>query len=525
MDLQTLDADVTTPEKVPDYESAAHEAETKEENNENEEISKPKQKEKKFSLASFKTIIGFILFCIVYLIPIMDNHPTEHTCLALVVLVMYLWISESVPAFVTAYIIPVLSVAFGIAVDPKTGFRYSAVELSKLFAYQFMDPVIFVFLGSLAMSTALAKLEITTRISLFILSHIKPTRRLVLLLLMAINVTFGSILTNIASTTLTMSLALPIMGTLEYNDPYNKALLLGIAWSGNCAAMSTVIASPQNIIAISAIEDAHEHVSFLQWLAFGAPITVISLFLYWGYLCLVFIRKSDNDEDPNDIKFDELKTSDPWCLKHTLASIVVALTIILWSVNSQINSIIGHTGITALIPIIWFFGSGVLTISDFDSFKWSTLALLGGGLALGEAMEISGLLDMIGNKVRPILHEMPIFAVIGCILVAVSMLGSVLSSTVAASVLCPLVLAIQEGHKHGALLACLTSIMISGGQLFHISSFPNTLASGIVDQTKDESRKTYLSGKDFIFYGWLTVVVGVIVISCVGYFVGREVNL
>lgn len=471
---------------------------------------------------SFATLIGIILFFVVYLLPIFPLYPCAHTSLAIVCMVCYYWISECIPPFVASFLIPIFAVFLRIGVDPTTGYRYSAKELASKFSANFMDPVILVFLGSLTMSSALSKLEITTRVSKFVLGYFPPSRPTILLVLMFINLFSASLLSNVASTTLTLSLALPIMKNLDPKDPYNKALLFGIAWSGNCGGMITLISSPQNVIASSVVAGAKHPISFIEWLSFGAPVSITLIIAQWGYLLARFVR-SDN----TILRLTNNTSSDPWTTRHTLASIVTIITILMWSIGGQINWFMGHTGIAALIPVVWFYGSGVLTTDDFNTMKWSTLILLGGGLALGQTMEISGLLDLIGSIVRPYLSGVSVPMLLLALLALEGFIASLLSSTTAASILFPLILTIADATGHAPLLVCLSALMISGAQLFHISSFPNALVSGVTEQTPDVDgpKPTYLTGVDYIVYGWPTILMSILVISTIGYMITSAIGL
>lgn len=49
-------------------------------------------------------------------------------------------------------------------------------------------------------------------------------------------------------------------------------------------------------------------------------------------------------------------------------------------------------GVLAIVPLIAFFGFGVLSKDDFNGFLWNVVMLAMGGLALGEAVQSSGLL-------------------------------------------------------------------------------------------------------------------------------------
>lgn len=470
---------------------------------------------------SFKPLIGVILFGIVYMLPIAKYNPTAHTCAALVAMICFYWISETIPPFATSYLIPIIATFFQIGYDKEAGTRLSSSETAKVFASKFMDPVIFVFLGSLTLSTALAKLDITTRLSEEVLKRTKPTKSIVLLVMMLINVSIASILSNVASSTLVLSLAMPIIDNSEPNDPYIKALLLGICWSGNCGGMATLISSPQNTLAAAALSKIGVDISFAKWLFFGTPVAFFLVLVQWFYLCFIFVK---SERSPLTLTGNK-KAKDPWSIHHTMASIVSVVTIGMWTLSDKLP-FLGHNGIAALIPVVWFFGTGVLTLNEFNSFKWSTLALLGGGLALGEAMQISCLLDMIGEIMKPMLQGVSLHVILIIILVSEGVIASLLSSTTAASVLFPLIIAVSEQTGKAPLLVVLSALMISGAQLFHISSFPNALVSSVTGTMPNGAMGSpYLSGSDFIVYGWPTIVMVIITISTLGFMLVSIVRL
>jgi phosphate transporter len=184
----------------------------------------------------------------------------------------------------------------------------------------------------------------------------------------------------------------------------------------------------------------------------------------------------------------------------------------------------GHIGIASLVPIVWLFGSGILTVNDFNSLKWSTLSLLGGGLALGEAMRVSGLLDVIAASARHALGDISAWALLIILLVIEGILASLLSSTTAASIIFPLIMAIGANTGRAPLLVVLSALMISSAQLFHISSFPNALVSGVCIEAIDEDPSRgiingvpFLTGHDYIVYGAPTVALAVVVVATLGY--------
>jgi tryptophan synthase/phosphate transporter len=65
---------------------------------------------------------------------------------------------------------------------------------------------------------------------------------------------------------------------------------------------------------------------------------------------------------------------------------------VLWCCNAFIKEYTGEMGVLAIVPLFAFFGAGVLTKDDFNGFLWNVVMLAMGGLALGQAVQSSGLL-------------------------------------------------------------------------------------------------------------------------------------
>ena len=45
----------------------------------------------------------------------------------------------------------------------------------------------------------------------------------------------------------------------------------------------------------------------------------------------------------------------------------------------QVAGTFGNMGVVALLPILGFFGSGVLTPKDFNALPWAVIVMMGGG--------------------------------------------------------------------------------------------------------------------------------------------------
>ena len=472
------------------------------------------QKKKK---VSFLPIICVAIFVITYMIPIMKDNPTAHSCLAILLTAAFCWGTELIPSYATAYLIPAASIWLRVGYDSETGQRIPAADLATRLANKFMDPIVLVFLGSLTISAALTKLEITARVSSFLLSHIIPEPRLVLIALMFLNFCIAAFLSNVASTTLVLTFSLPIIRSLDPDDRFINAILFGLCWSGIAGGMPTTISSPQNILAIKYINEISEKpISFVQWMGFAVPCSLVLIVLFWAYLILLYkprVQRLSTSGTKQEFQ--------PWSFKHTLAVITTIVTIVLWALNETFVDVLGHVGITSLIPVMVFFSTGILDSHDFGTLRWSTLVLMGGGLALGEAMTVSGLLDILSETIANGLKGLNIWVVLVIVMLIESILTSVINHTSAAAILFPVLQKIGEAINHPIVLLTIAALMISCSQLFHISSFPNALISGVQRHLRyDPSKLTsesFLTGKNFFLVGWPTIIAGILVLSSLGY--------
>ena len=485
-----------------------------------------RKKKKSIWKISWLPLLSVVTFCTVYMCPFYVMNPCARTCLAILALGGFLWATEIVPSYVTAYLMPILCVWFDVGYDSSTGQRVPAQKMAVAVCAKFTDPIIFVFLGSLTISAALSKLNITERVSKFAFGHISTRPKIVLLTLMLLNFTISGFLSNIAATTIFLTFSLPIIRTLDPEDPYAKALLFGLAWSGNAGGLLTTIASAQNILAIKYInESGTTSISFIEWIAFGGPTGVLCCFFFWIYL--VFKYKPMQSE----IVFNEnmIQKLSPWKWKHTFACVVTTFTIILWALQETFPRFLGHIGISSLIPIVAFFSTGILNSDDFGHLRWSTISLMGGGLALGEAMRESGLLDLLADTITHALSGIPHFVIMFIFLIIESILVSVINHTSAAAILFPVLNAIGEQIGRPNLLLILSAMMIGMAQLFYISSFCTALVAGVQKHERGNPQKllseTIIKGTEFFTAGWPIVLGSVIIIGTAGYGIVYALNI
>jgi phosphate transporter len=132
---------------------------------------------------------------------------------------------------------------------------------------------------------------------------------------------------------------------------------MAIALAANIGGQSSPISSPQNIIALHEMDVP---LDWLQWFAVALPVSGVSILLIWLLLLAVYRPGTTSDGEPLSIK-PVRATREKFDIKQYYVAFVCIITICLWCFAHQIQWIFGDMGVIAIIPIVAFFGTGVLS--------------------------------------------------------------------------------------------------------------------------------------------------------------------
>ena len=84
----------------------------------------------------------------------------------------------------------------------------------------------------------------------------------------------------------------------EENLFFGKALMLSIAFSASIGGIATLIGTPPNLVFAGIIQELYGlEISFLKWIVFGLPISMILLTISWIYLTRVAFKFSQTNFD------------------------------------------------------------------------------------------------------------------------------------------------------------------------------------------------------------------------------------
>lgn len=380
-----------------------------------------------------------------------------YVALAILCVAALLWISEAVPLFVTSLLVLFLCIVWLLPSMQSEGL---SVDRSK-FLQQFFSDIILLFLGGFTLSAAMNKLRIDLWLSQKVLQKAGASLPRLMLSVLVTTAVLSMWLSNTATTAMMLALVLPI--ALQLPVAMRQPLILCVPFAANIGGLGTPIGSPPNAIAMEYLNQAGNAPSFLMWLVIGVPSVVGMLLIAW--LILLWICKDRR------VEFEVLIDSIPIHWNWQLAVVIgtIFLTIGGW-VSSGLHS--WSSGTVALIPVLVFFASRILSVSDLRALPWDVLVLMGGGLCLGTAIAESGLAGWIVSLIPTggdsVYWTALTLGSLACLM------SSVMSNTATANLIMPIALGMNQNASEpllvGVAFACTLAMPLP------VSTPPNAMA-------------------------------------------------
>ncbi|KAI8988118.1 SPX domain-containing protein [Mycotypha africana] len=432
----------------------------------------------------------------------------QNRCLAILVFASMLWAGEVMPLFVTALLVPFLVITLRVMrSDDGYYTRLGAQEATKRVFAAMFSPVIMLLLGGFAIAGALSKFGIAKSMATVVLSKAGTRPNRVLFVNMMVATIASMWISNVAAPVLCFSLIQPILRTLPEDSSFGPCLIIGIALASNLGGMASPISSPQNVIAIQNMQPAP---SWGEWFIISIPLCIIGNLIIWLWLVYNY-----NPEKQTPQIHTIRASTDPITGTQIYVIGVTIVTIVLWCLAHSYDHIFGDMGVIAILPLIAFFGPGLLTKDDFNNFLWNVIMLAMGGIALGKAVESSGLLKTIASQIEVMVQGLSAFEVLFVFSCLVLCIATFISHTVAALIVLPIVAEVgsQLANPQPRLLVMGTVLVCSAAMGLPVSGFPNMNA---ISQ-ENELGKPYLSTKDFLKNGVPSSIFSTLCIATIGY--------
>ena len=403
----------------------------------------------------------------------------SRAALMILAVVAILWFSEGISLVATSMLIPILLVT--------TEIRTPQAALSPFF-----DPAVVLILGGFLLGRALSKYDLDKRLALLILSRSTGSGSSLLLTVMGVTAFLSMWISNTASAAIMIPIAIAVISRIrneETRSKYGKALVLGVAYAATLGGVASLVGSPPNPLAATYINSFLDiEFSFMSWLPFGVPVMLIMLPIMWQWLLIRFKLPKDIEEirDLKGVSEKEYLKLGPMPLQQKLVIVVFAGVVGLWLTErlpdfmaSALNWS-GHgipSSIVALMGGLFLLVLRLLDEKDISSeISWSSLLILGSGIALGGAMIDTGLSAYLAHQMSG-LGMFPAFLIVVILGLVAVLVTMVASNTGAAVILIPVAIPLAVGLGIDPLLVTMViAIAVSMDFALPTGTPPSTIA-------------------------------------------------
>ncbi|WP_158059082.1 SLC13 family permease [Halorussus halophilus] len=433
--------------------------------------------------------------------------PNGQRALATALFAAVLWITGALPLPVTALTVPVWLTVLGVSPtleEPLAGFA---------------DPVVFLFLATFVLAAALQKHGLDRRVALRLLGAVGRTPHRIVLGVMVTTAVLSMVISNTATVALMAPVALGIVQQGENaSENFQTATMLGVAYAGSIGGIGTLVGTPPNAIVVAALRDAGYEIGFLQWLAVGLPVVVVTLPVAWYVLIRLYPLEDVEVAKRANFGTDEMGTTTPagrrvaavfaataglWILGGTGALFESVLsprwyTTLFGGLGPSIVGPGAYQGLTyfvlvgmAAIPVLFLVGG--IEWDDVAGIDWGTLILFGGGLSLANALGETGATDWLATLVLGSLGDAPLVVLLGAIVVLTVALSELASNTATAALLAPILIEVGRalggvagGLEAAVLLPLTCAIAASYGFALPVATPPNAIVFGTGEVTRGQ---------------------------------------
>ncbi|MBL7856694.1 MAG: SLC13/DASS family transporter [Cyclobacteriaceae bacterium] len=442
--------------------------------------------------------------------PIQNLTVIEHRVIALFVFAAIFWILEPVPIYATSILIIVLELVFlsdsSLYPARGEGENFGVVMSHKEIMSTLASPVILLFLGGFFLAMAATKYRLDQNIARVLLHRFGENPKWVLLGLMIITSFFSMFMSNTATTAMMLSILIPVLKIFPAGDKAKTAFILSIPIAANIGGIGTPIGTPPNAIALKYITGAT--MTFGKWMSFGVPFVIVMLILSWVLLLIFFPAKTKTIR----LSITGTFLTTP---KAILVYITFIVTIFLWLFDF-IHGMNAY--VVAMIPVGVFLSLGIINKEDLKNISWDVLWLVSGGIALGLALEKTGLAQHVIESI-PFESFSPYVVILAAASIGLVM-ANFMSNTATANLILPLLASLGttvaglENVGGSQLIVLGTTIAISLGMSLPISTPPNALAHATGEiYTNDMSKIGVMIG----LIGLIFVIILMIILQYINF--------
>ncbi len=419
-----------------------------------EESNGPQQSGKSILI---KCLIALALGLGIYALPTPETlPPAGHRFLAMIVPVIFLWVSEAVPIGITALLSGAGLILFQITARPADAWQ------------PFASPAVMFVLMIIMFGVVLNEVGLAKRMLYYILK-VAGTNVKRLSFFVAISSTMLATIFHDATVTIIMIFAiLPVfyaMGiTARKSNNLSKFFIIMIPLAASAGGFGTLLGGGRNPLAVEILAKytldttgVAMNIGFLQYMIIQFPLSIFTAVGTWLVCYLIF--RPEEKELPAEAKMEKLP---PMNAAEKGVTIIFALAFVLWTFTDLTG---WHVSVVAAIALFGFCAPKWITFKTIcDKFPWESWIVFGAGVSLGDAMLKSGAGQFLAEQFVPLLEGQHAFVTYFGMGFFGSFLSSMMSNSAAVALTLPVTLPMADMMgmtvQSVALLAPITTSFI-----------------------------------------------------------------
>ncbi len=465
--------------------------------------------------------IGFLLGPLLFILILFffepeGLSPQARAILASTAWIAVWWITEAIPIAITALLpIVLFPLTGGLDLDTTT----------SAFGHKY----IFLYMGGFIIAIAIEKWNLHRRIALNIINFIGSDIKKIILGFMVATAFLSMWISNTATSVMMLPIGIAIITQLKDNPNtaedenrlFGKALMLSIAYSASIGGIATLIGTPPNLVLAGVVLDTYNYeITFLQWFMFGFPISVILLFICWKYLTNHAFKFQQKDFPGGKQEIKRL-LSNLGAMKYEekMVAFVFGLTAFFWITRSllfdKLLPKLDDTIIAIVFAVVLFLIPSknkkvkLMDWEDAVKLPWGIILLFGGGMALANGFESSGLAQWIGSQMTTFAGLTTIILLL-LLIAAVNFLTEITSNLATTAMLLPVLAPMAlTVDIHPFVLMVGAAVAASCAFMLPVATPPNAVVFG----------SGYLRIPDMVNKGIVMNIISIIILTLFVYFV------
>ncbi len=441
--------------------------------------------------------LGVLLFAAALFIPATASFPpAQRNILALTLLMGAWWMTEAIPLGATALL-------------PLAFYPLLGIMTTKQVSPNYANHLVFLFLGGFLIALAMQEWGLHKRIALRTIALMGSGPRKLVFGFMAASAFLSMWISNTATTIMLLPIGLGVLRKIRVEKAapgefrYGMILMLGIAYSASVGGIATLVGTPPNLVfsgIFSRFFPNMPEVTFARWFLLVAPLTLLFFLCLVLFLVFVLLRPKDLPPLPGkEFIQKELEEMGPITPPQKIVLAVFAATALLWIFRADIRVgsfvIPGWTGLlglqgkvqdstvaVAMGVLLFLLPSGkdhgnrpILELRALLDLPWDILLLFGGGFALADGIQKTGLADTIGRQLTFLGHLHPFFLLLAVSL-TLTFLTEFTSNTAVATTMLPIMAGLaQDLHMDPMILMVPATVAASCAFLLPVATPPNAI--------------------------------------------------